>query len=219
MKINDTAKRIIASVVTLSPIGAGLLLWDRLPERLPIHWGINGEADGFAGKPIAVFLLPCILLVIFWLSSFLTVMDRRNDAQNKKVKGLMLWLIPCTSLFFCGFTYYAALGNRFDATSVMALIFGAMFAVLGNFMPKTKQNSVFGVKVKWTLENEENWNATHRYAGRLWFFGGIAVLFLAFLPDTVMYIALMTVLAVLVILPIVYSYKLHKKLQKEEEDK
>ena len=51
---------IITSLLTLLPIPVGLLLWNRFPETMAIHWGFSGEADSFASIPTAVFLPPLL---------------------------------------------------------------------------------------------------------------------------------------------------------------
>ena len=66
---------IITSVIILLPMAVGLLLWDKLPEQVPFHWGINGEVDGWATKTQVVFLMPLMMLGIQWLCSFLTQLD------------------------------------------------------------------------------------------------------------------------------------------------
>ena len=40
---------LVTSLVTLLPIVLGLLLWNRLPEKLPTHFGVDGAADGWSG--------------------------------------------------------------------------------------------------------------------------------------------------------------------------
>ncbi|MBO7171229.1 MAG: DUF1648 domain-containing protein, partial [Clostridia bacterium] len=39
-------KILISSIVILLPMLFGLIMWDRLPEQMAIHWGLAGEADG-----------------------------------------------------------------------------------------------------------------------------------------------------------------------------
>lgn len=58
---------ILSSLVILLPIGAGLLLWDQLPEQLPFHWNAAGEVDGWTGKATGVFLMSPVLLIVHWL--------------------------------------------------------------------------------------------------------------------------------------------------------
>jgi uncharacterized membrane protein len=42
-----------------------LLYWDKLPGVIPIHFGIDGVADGWADKSILyVFLLPIVQTVM-----------------------------------------------------------------------------------------------------------------------------------------------------------
>ena len=60
---------ILGSIVILLPILAGLILWDRLPTEIPIHWNLAGEVDGYGNKSFVVFGMPLILLAIHWLGS------------------------------------------------------------------------------------------------------------------------------------------------------
>lgn len=60
-------KLIITSLITLIPIIIGLILWDNLPDQVPVHWNINGEVDGFATKTQAVFVMPLVLVVFHWI--------------------------------------------------------------------------------------------------------------------------------------------------------
>ena len=48
-------KLIITSLIILIPIFIGLILWDKLPEQVPVHWNVNGAVDGYATKTQAVF--------------------------------------------------------------------------------------------------------------------------------------------------------------------
>ena len=86
-----------------------------------------------------------------------------------------------------------------------------MFVVMGNYMPKVTRNRTMGIKIKWTLASDENWAATHRVAGRVWFFGGFVVMLGAFLPTNAMMIASLPAILLLVLIPRVYSYVFYKK--------
>ena len=74
-----------------------------------------------------------------------------------------------------------ALGKEMNPALIVSLLLGFMFIIIGNYLPKCKQNFTLGIKIKWTLENEENWNKTHRFAGKVWFIGGFIMLLTAFL--------------------------------------
>ena len=66
--IKKNLKRLLfTSVIILLPIVAGVILWDKLPDSVPVHFGPTGEADGFASRPVAVFVMPLVLLVFHWI--------------------------------------------------------------------------------------------------------------------------------------------------------
>ena len=64
---------LITSLVILLPTVAGLILWNRLPQEVAIHWGVSGEPDGWANKAVAVFALPAFLLALQWLCLFIAL--------------------------------------------------------------------------------------------------------------------------------------------------
>ena len=206
---------IVSSIVILLPLLFGLLMWDKLPDIMTTHWGADGTADGFSGKVFAVLGLPCILLVGHLFCLLFTLADKKQINQNTKALGLIFWIFPVISLFISGITYRASFGHDFDLTFFTPILFGLLFIVVGNYLPKTKQNLTLGIKIPWTLCNEENWNKTHRFAGKLWFFAGIILLLSAFLPLTIMSTLLICVIFAVVIIPMVYSYSIYKQHQRE----
>lgn len=202
---------LLTSLLTLSPVLVGLLLWEQLPEQMTTHWGADGVADGWSGRPFAVFGLPLILLAAQWLCIFFTGIDPKNKGQNRKVTQLVLWILPVVSLFTCGMVYATAFGADFPPEMLTFALLGIVFILVGNYMPKCKQNHTIGIKIKWTLENEENWNATHRMAGKLWVMVGFLSLFCGFLPLALIPVALVGLIAVTVVVPVLYSWSYHKK--------
>ena len=197
---------ILTSVIILLPMVVGILLWDQLPEKMAIHWGANGEADGWSSRPVAVFGMPLLLLAIHWLGVWLTGEDKRNRHQSEKILQLMFWIAPVVSLFGMGSTYASALGQPLRIDRLALLLLGIIFAMIGNYMPKCRQNYTIGIKIVWTLSDEENWNATHRLAGKLWMIGGLLLMLCAFLPGAVFPWMLPVVLGIMVGVPIIYSW-------------
>ena len=202
---------ILSSVVILLPILAGLLLWEHLPQELPTHWNINGSVDDYSSKGFAVFVLPLILLGFHWICTLATALDRKNKDQQAKLFTLVFWIIPALSLMVSGLIYATALGMTLDITAIIFCFMGLLFIVIGNYLPKCKQNRTLGIKVKWTLENEANWNATHRMAGKLWVAGGLLFLLIGFLPSTITLWAMPVLIGIMVIVPVIYSYALYKR--------
>lgn len=212
---NNKWKLIVSSLIILLPIVFGLFCWNDLPDHMTTHWGMDGTADGWMGKEIAVFMLPVLMLALHWLCIWLTSRDHGNQNQNPKILGLMFWIVPVISLFANGVIYTASFGSELPSMSIVPLLLGAMFLFIGNYMPKCRQNMTIGVKVKWALENEENWNATHRFAGKVWFAGGLAVIACAFLPEKAMIGIMLPAILVIAVIPAVYSFLYHRKQVKE----
>ena len=153
------------------------------------------------------------LLAAHWLVLLIVFSDRRNrENQSRKAVGMIFWVMPFVSLLTGGAAVMIEQGvSSADAlSSLMALGFGLLFLLLGNYMPKFRQNSFMGIRVKWTLENEANWNATHRFGGKVWVAGGFACLAGALLPVQAMGVVFPAVLLVIVALPIAYSYHYDK---------
>jgi len=206
----------ITSVIILLPIVVGLLLWDKLPEKVPFHWGINGEVDGWATKTQAVFLMPLMMLGIQWLCAILSQLDPKGKNHNNKMMGLVLWIIPVLNLFLYVMVWLAAFGREINMAVIMPMFMGALFVVIGNYLPKCRQSYTVGIKLPWALHDEANWNATHRLAGKLWVAGGLLTMPCALLSGVWAFIVMMGILLVMCIIPTVYSYRYDKKHQKDE---
>lgn len=199
---------IITSVITLLPILAGVILWDKLPENVPTHFGINGEADGFSSKAFAVFALPFFLLAVHWVCTFVTSVDPKSKNIDGKPLMLVFWICPTLSLLVSTLVYATAMDIRLDINMIMSLFFGVLFIIIGNYLPKCKQNYSLGIKIPWTLNSEENWNYTHRISGKLWVAGGIIIIFTSILRVIWIFPA---ITLTMVIIPVILSYLYHKK--------
>ena len=127
----------------------------------------------------------------------------------------MFWIAPVISLFGMGSTYASALGQPPRIDRLAMLLLGIVFTIIGNYLPKCRQNYTIGIKIVWTLSDEENWNATHRLAGKLWTAGGLLLLLCAFLSGTALPWVMPVVLGIMVVIPIAYSWWFHRKQKGE----
>lgn len=216
MKKYSKMQLIVTSVVILIPIIIGLFLWNKLPDRVVIHWNGSGEPDGWSSKGFAVFGMPLILLAVHLISVFFTTHDPKNKYQSGKLFGIIVWLMPITSLVFCSATYAVALGRDINIGFMASVFLGILFILVGNYLPKCKQNYTIGIRILWALENEENWNRTHRFAGRLWVIGGVVLLATVFIAAERFLYVLLPLTLIMVLVPILYSYLYDKKQRKEE---
>ena len=202
---------LLSSLVILLPALFGILFWNRLPDSMATHWGVGGEADGFSSKAFSVFALPLILLACHWLCAFATQLDPKNKGKNQKPFILVLWSMPVISLFTSATIYCAALGYTLHIGMVAMIPMGLMFIGFGNYMPKCRQNHTIGIRISWTLANEENWNRTHRFAGKCWVIGGILMIPCAWLPGTLGIWVMIAGLIPLILLPMLYSWRIWRQ--------
>ena len=206
-------KLIFSSLLVLLPLAAGLLLWNRLPEQLPMHWNAAGQIDGWGSRLAGICLMPLFLLVIHWVCVGACFIDPKNKEQNRKALGLAIWICPVVSLLTGYMTLATALEiELLDVNTLILIFLGVLFIVIGNYLPKCKQNYAIGIRVMWALEDEENWTATHRFASRLWVGCGVVILLLAFLPWAAvsLWIVLGLVLAA-TLASVLYSYIFYRK--------
>lgn len=192
---NNKWKLLLSSLAILLPIPVGLLLWNR----------------GASAMPIAVFAPPLTFLAAQALCVWVIVRDPGNKGRNRKPIGMLLWILPVLSNL-CGVILYAQmLGLELSGQGIMVMALGLMFLVIGNYLPKCRQNHTLGIKVPWTFASKENWNATHRFAGRVWMIGGLVILLSAFLPEESGIAILIAGVFLLAFLPILYSWRYFRK--------
>ena len=201
---------IITTLITLLPILAGVILWSRLPDKIPMHWNFSGEADGWSGKSFAVFGFPCILAVIHLIAVLVTFNDPKRKNIHKKPLTFVVWLTPVLSVLLNGVTYAIALGADIDMSVIVFLLVGIFFILIGNYMPKLQQNYTVGIKIPWTLNSVENWNRTHRLGGKLFIVGGFVIIVNGFIGgfagETLSLAVMIAVVVLCAVIPMGYSF-------------
>ncbi len=192
----------------------GLVVFSRLPERVPVHWGLSGQPNGWGPAWMNAVLLPAVACGTYALLLFLPLIDpsRRNYAlfgdTLRFLRGVMV-------AFFVGvhvLVVLASFGEKVDIGLAMRIGVPLLLVAIGNRFGRLRHNFFFGIRVPWTLANEEVWNRTHRMAGRLWVVGGFLLVPAAFLPVVSGMTLLAAGLLILPIVPIVYSAVIFRKL-------
>lgn len=210
MKINKNLLTL-TSLLLLLPMLVGLFYWKALPTSIPTHFDFSGQADGYSSKVETIFFLPLLMLGIHVFSIIMTCMSPKAQNIGSKGKILIYWLVPMIAIP----VQVASLLSAMNVISSKELVIGVgvllslLFIVIGNYMPKIKQNYVFGIKLPWTLDNEENWYKTHRFAGKVWVACGVLFLLDILFQFAMPYVLVPTFL-VMLLAPLVYSYHLYK---------
>ncbi|WP_079505718.1 SdpI family protein [Mesobacillus jeotgali] len=204
-------------VLPLTMIGLLVLAWviafPKLPEQVPIHWNVNGEADGFASKLNAMFSTLGIMVILYISMSFLPKVDPRKANYKFFSKSYHIILNAILGVFFVINILVLANAAGYDVPigSIGPLVVGIIFMILGNYMPQVRSNFFIGIRTPWTLSNEEVWKKTHRAASKIFFFGGLAMILATFAPVYWKETVLISVIALTVVAPYIYSYVLFKR--------
>ena len=212
---NNKKLALITSIVVLLPILLGIAYWSELPESMVSHWGVDGVADGTAPKAFMVFGMPLIFLALHWLCMLGMMLDKKNAQQNKKLLTIIFWMMPIFSCIINGMMYSIALEKEWNFFGIMPVMIGGLFLCMGNYLPKITRNRTMGIKLPWTIGNDENWQKTHRLGGRLWVVGGVLLILSSFLPIEFAIGVLIAVIAMSALVPTIYSYRLYKKHKAE----
>ena len=177
-----------------------------------IQSGVNRpegiHACNIKGNMARNVMMAAIRLVVFHIFHCFTVPKKQNISP--KMFTLVLWIVPVTSILVAAIEYPVNLGYQIDITFYMELLLGVLFVIIGNYLPKARQNYTIGIRIPWTLANEENWNRTHRLAGYLWMIGGILMI-IACLSRLVPAEWLIGLFLIMALVPCIYSYWLHAK--------
>ena len=201
---------LLTSMVILFPILWGLMIWSQLPNQISIHFNASDQADNFLSKPLVVFGFPILLLLVHLFVTFMIGRDPKNRTMNEKMVKVNHWLTPIVSLSISYLIYSKALGSTTNPSVFVSVLLGLIFVIMGNYMPKLKVNHTVGIRLPWTLQNEDNWHKTNRLAGKLWVLGGLILLLEAGLQFALSYVLVLVILAI-VFIPMVYSYQLSRK--------
>ena len=192
---NNKLKFLISAVLILIPSIVSLFLKGQVTSVMQGAWYFT-------------WIMPVVLLVIH--TGLLVLVNHIDHVkQDAKIENIIFFIIPAISLYAGSIFIAITLGYDAGVEMICSVLLGVLLIVTGNYMPKAKRNRTYGIKIKWTLENDDNWVATHRLAGKVFVGAGIVTLITGFLPVEIMFIVFAVVLAVAVAVPVIYSYRYH----------
>ena len=204
-------KLLWPTVIGLLPILMGLAVYSKLPEKMPIHWGLDGEPNGYATRLAGILILPLIMVVVNVIVQFSL---ETAPKTNFKLKKLMLWLLPILSVIFQSLTLSEALGYHLDIALITMVTVGIIFILLGNYIPKTSQIRVAGFRFPMTLSNPDNWQKTNRLGGMMLVISGIIMILGGVISTWYPIVAVLTFIVILfliILVPLCYSIRLARK--------
>lgn len=212
MEKKNIIKESVILILLFVPILIMFLLWNKLPDKLPSHWNIEGQADSYSVK----YLFAVINTGLYLLFLVIPKIDPRK--KNYTIFSITYYKLRLIfTLFFSLFfllVMYNAVYARIDFEKLFPVSFLFLFALLGNYMGTIKSNYFIGIRTPWTLNNDKVWRETHLFAGKIMFFGGIAGGIISFLINSPysQYFAIAVIMVILFV-PVIYSYIYYRKLE------
>lgn len=184
------------------------LVYPRLPEEVPIHWGLSGEPDRWTHRTWGALLLPTIMLMNWGLFVLLPRIDprRENIAKSRKTYDLIVNASLAFLLLLHVLALGTALGWKVSLPGSLAVGLGILLAVLGNAMPRARPNWTFGIRTPWTLESRRVWERTHRLGGALFLAAGLLTIGAGIAAPEHALPALLGALLGASVIAVVYSY-------------
>tara|TARA_R110001599_G_scaffold150929_4_gene335409 strand:+ start:28414 stop:29073 length:660 start_codon:yes stop_codon:yes gene_type:complete len=212
---NTLKKEWYMIILLLAPFIASFILWENMPDIVPVHFNAAGEADDFGPKWINAFLLPGIAFSTYLFLLIIPAIDPKKRIENTQKPIAAIRIV--ISLFLIG-VYVMVMMKTFDIEAdigqFILVSVGVLIAITGNYMNSIKPNYFIGLRTPWTLEDPEVWKKTHRFASRLWIIGGLFMAITAFIPTLKgsLYVIVGSVI-LLAIIPLIYSYQIFNKIK------
>ncbi|OFY87586.1 MAG: hypothetical protein A3F72_05615 [Bacteroidetes bacterium RIFCSPLOWO2_12_FULL_35_15] len=206
-------------IILIAPFVFIAIFWNQFPDKIPTHFNFSGEPDDYSDKLQGVLLMPGINILLYFLFLVLPVIDpsRKNYGlfQDKyKIIRIVLHLFFAFAFFLNAFY---ALGYNFNISFLIIYSTLVLFLILGNYLGNIRHNYFIGIRTPWTLANEKVWTKTHRFAAKIWVVATlITMVALPFFSSQISEFLFLAYLAVIAIIPIVYSYVVFKKIKNED---
>jgi uncharacterized membrane protein len=201
---------IIQLAVCLIPFIIGAVFYSKMPDQVATHFDFNFQPDDYSSREFALFGIPAVMVGLFILCAGLLEVDPKKRGMDGRLKSITRWVIPILSVFIQCVTISFALNSSVNLTRFIPVLIGILFVLMGNYLPKCRQNYTMGIKLPWTLNSEENWDRTHRFGGRLFVVSGLCMIIAAFFSGYVSG-AIFVLALIACFVPTIYSYWLYKK--------
>src|SRR4051812_3839705 len=215
MKQVNKIKEALIWLILLVPFIYAFAIWNKVPEKVPTHFDINGKPDDYSGKAFALLLLPLMNVAIYFLLFFVPHIDPRKknySAFGSSYQNIRLLI----HLFFVGvFIFITQTTMNGQPLKLNVFLAGILLflALLGNYLRTVRSNFFVGIRTPWTLSNDVVWRKTHELGGRIWFYSGIVLaIAVFFLPQSAATLVMFIGVFIMVMIPVVYSYLEYRKL-------
>ena len=201
---------LIPFAVCLLPFAIGAVFYGRMPEQMATHFDFNFQPNDYSSREFALFGIPAFMTAIFVLCVGMLEVDPKKRGMDDRLKTITRWIVPILSIIVQCITISYALDDSLNLVRFIPILVGVLILLIGNYLPKCRQNYTMGIKLPWTLNSEENWERTHRFGGKMYVIAGLCMILAAFFSGYVSTI-IFALSLVACFIPAIYSFALYNK--------
>ena len=186
-----------------------------------MHWDAHGHVNGWGPKwSLFLFGPGMMLFIVLMFSALPWLSPKKFEVDSFRATYLYIMIMIVAMMAYCHIlVLLSALGSLssvgIDVTRAITGGVCLLIALLGNVLGKVRRNFFVGIRTPWTIANERVWNATHRFAAKTFFAGGLLGL-LAVILHAPFWLP-MTAILVAALVPAVYSLIFYKQLERRGE--
>lgn len=146
-----------------------------LPDTIPVHWNVYGEADVFSGRLSGAFGLPALITLTAALLIVLPRFDRMRETfeDSRDIYAMVTFSTVSLFLGIHSVAMLSSAGMNVPVAVAFPALLGFFFMVIGNLMPYVRRNTTIGFRLPWTIRNDAVWKRTHEHAGPVFILAGV----------------------------------------------
>lgn len=212
------SKVMLYIIAMMSFIGT-LILYPRLPDRIPTHYNFRWEVDAYGPKYVAIILgiLPIVFCVLMDVIPHIDP-KRKNHNISDKTYSKFSWILVILFVVLNWANLLMVQGVAINGRFYLSLLMGVSFLAIGNYLPKVKPNYFLGIKTPWTLANDVVWRKTHRVGGYVFILFGVGTFISYVIASAYFEYILMVGLFVGVGYLFIYSYLIFREESKKKSN-
>lgn len=204
------------SLIVLS-VAWGIYLSFNLPEIVPSHWNFQGEVDGYSSRTFGAWFMPGLMAamyILFWLLPYFDPKRAEYAKFANAFHGIKNYFI--VFVFIMALAIGAAgLGYTVPIGTIMPILVGFLFIVIGYYLKFIKQNWLIGVRTPWTMESKAVWEKTNQLMSKLMMAGGALIIISSVMAAAWFKVTIfIVVIAGIVLTPFIYSLCAYRQEQR-----
>ncbi|HKY98101.1 MAG TPA: DUF1648 domain-containing protein [Gemmatimonadaceae bacterium] len=205
-------RKWIPAALIIAAVVISIVAYPDLPERMPTHWGANGEVNGWSSRLWGAWMVPLIMAAMWLLLRAIPHIDPRK-ANYEKFAGMydaFIILILGFLLVMHGVVVAAATGSDVKMDKIVMPLVGVFIAAMGFLIPRAAPNWFIGIRTPWTLTSDESWVKTHKLGGPLFVALGLVMALSSLIaPEQAIWILVAAAIGIVIFL-FIYSYRVWK---------